>query len=365
MNTIQHLRKLGQSLWLDSISRPMLDDGRIATLRQSQLEVTGLTSNPTIFDEAIGTRRLRPGDRAKDQRRQVGRGSVLSSWRSTTCAAPPRCSGRLTMRTARGRWLGIHGALAAARGRTPRAACSAAARIHRAAHLPNLFVKIPGTPEGRARHRAVDLRRRADQCDAAVFGEHISPRRSLSAWHRAPHRRRSFRGRLGRFAVRQPLGQGGRGQGRPPLAQPARNCDRRSAPTGIPRFVGPRAGRSSPAPARARSACCGPARDQGSQCSGVVVRGSIRRAGHHRHVAGEDSVGIVATRSSAASHAHGWRRLAARPGGVPARWNRHDDALARCGCSARAREAFVKSWHSLMERIADKGRALGMARKSG
>ncbi len=28
-------------------------------------------------------------------------------------------------------------------------------------------------------------------------------------------------------------------------------------------------------------------------------------------------------------------------------------------------EAFVKSWHSLMDRIADKGRALGMARKSG
>ena len=29
MTTIQHLRELGQSLWLDSISRPMLDDGRL------------------------------------------------------------------------------------------------------------------------------------------------------------------------------------------------------------------------------------------------------------------------------------------------------------------------------------------------
>src|SRR5688572_32052961 len=54
MNTIQHLRKLGQSLWLDSISRPMLDDGRLERYA-NELAVTGLTSNPTIFDEAIGT----------------------------------------------------------------------------------------------------------------------------------------------------------------------------------------------------------------------------------------------------------------------------------------------------------------------
>ena len=52
MNTIQHLRNLGQSLWLDSISRPMLDDGRLERYA-TELAVTGLTSNPTIFDHAI------------------------------------------------------------------------------------------------------------------------------------------------------------------------------------------------------------------------------------------------------------------------------------------------------------------------
>ena len=43
---------LGQSLWLDNITRTMLDDG---TLRRyiDELSVTGLTSNPTIFDKAI------------------------------------------------------------------------------------------------------------------------------------------------------------------------------------------------------------------------------------------------------------------------------------------------------------------------
>ena len=54
MTTIQHLRELKQSLWLDSISRPMLDDGRLQRY-VTEFGITGLTSNPTIFDEAIGT----------------------------------------------------------------------------------------------------------------------------------------------------------------------------------------------------------------------------------------------------------------------------------------------------------------------
>src|ERR1700712_1920356 len=47
------LNELGQSLWLDNITRDLLDNG---TLRRyiDELSVTGLTSNPTIFDAAIG-----------------------------------------------------------------------------------------------------------------------------------------------------------------------------------------------------------------------------------------------------------------------------------------------------------------------
>ena len=46
------LHELGQSLWLDNITRTMLDDG---TLQRyiDELSITGLTSNPTIFDKAI------------------------------------------------------------------------------------------------------------------------------------------------------------------------------------------------------------------------------------------------------------------------------------------------------------------------
>jgi transaldolase len=49
---IDQLRALGQSLWLDNITRDLLDSG---TLRRyvDQWSITGLTSNPTIFDKAL------------------------------------------------------------------------------------------------------------------------------------------------------------------------------------------------------------------------------------------------------------------------------------------------------------------------
>src|SRR3954452_15277855 len=52
MNATQRLHDLGQSLWLDNITRDLLTSG---TLKRyiDELSVTGLTSNPTIFDHAI------------------------------------------------------------------------------------------------------------------------------------------------------------------------------------------------------------------------------------------------------------------------------------------------------------------------
>ena len=52
MKATQLLHNLGQSLWLDNITRDLLNNG---TLKRyiDELSVTGLTSNPTIFDHAI------------------------------------------------------------------------------------------------------------------------------------------------------------------------------------------------------------------------------------------------------------------------------------------------------------------------
>ena len=52
MNPTKQLHDLGQSLWLDNITRDLLKSG---TLQRyiDEFSVTGLTSNPTIFDHAI------------------------------------------------------------------------------------------------------------------------------------------------------------------------------------------------------------------------------------------------------------------------------------------------------------------------
>ena len=52
MKPTQTLNGIGQSLWLDNITRDLLTSG---TLKRyiDELAVTGLTSNPTIFDHAI------------------------------------------------------------------------------------------------------------------------------------------------------------------------------------------------------------------------------------------------------------------------------------------------------------------------
>src|SRR5262245_50244547 len=52
MNSAQRLHELGQSLWLDNLTRKLLEGGTLARYVRD-LAVTGLTSNPTIFDKAI------------------------------------------------------------------------------------------------------------------------------------------------------------------------------------------------------------------------------------------------------------------------------------------------------------------------
>src|SRR5450756_2253132 len=60
MTMTRNLHDLGQSLWLDNITRQLLDNGTLLRY-MNELSVTGLTSNPTIFDEAIGGSSLYDG----------------------------------------------------------------------------------------------------------------------------------------------------------------------------------------------------------------------------------------------------------------------------------------------------------------
>ena len=53
MKPTRQLHEFGQSLWLDNITRDLLDSGTLERYIAEE-SITGLTSNPTIFDKAIG-----------------------------------------------------------------------------------------------------------------------------------------------------------------------------------------------------------------------------------------------------------------------------------------------------------------------
>ena len=68
MNRLQQLHDAGVSIWLDTLSRDLLESGDFATL-VDEFAVTGATSNPTIFAKAITG-----SDRYDDQLRSLRRG---------------------------------------------------------------------------------------------------------------------------------------------------------------------------------------------------------------------------------------------------------------------------------------------------
>lgn len=142
----QKLHELGQSLWLDSISRKLVDGGGLQRYIDGYA-VTGLTSNPTIFDKAIKDSRdydesirkysaagrdgedllfdviLEDLTRAADLFRPVHAASDgVDGWVSLELS--PKLADDTTD--------SVHAAVA----------------LHERADRPNLFIKIPGTPAG-------------------------------------------------------------------------------------------------------------------------------------------------------------------------------------------------------------------------
>jgi transaldolase len=146
MNATQQLHQLGQSLWLDNITRPLITSG---TLQRyiDQDSITGLTSNPTIFDHAIG--RSTAYDDAIREKLQQGESpeplffelALDDITRAADLFRPiyERASGV-------NGWVSLEVSplLAHDASKTVASAKELAARGNR----PNLFIKIPGTPEG-------------------------------------------------------------------------------------------------------------------------------------------------------------------------------------------------------------------------
>ncbi|MEO6689994.1 MAG: transaldolase [Dokdonella sp.] len=146
MKATQQLHDLGQSLWLDNITRTILDDG---TLRRyiDEFSVTGLTSNPTIFDEAIG------GGAAYDAgiREKVLAGKSGEALFMELALEDLRRAADL-FRPAFDATHGLDGwvsmEVSPLLAADTQGSIDAATQIHAQANRENLFVKIPGTPEG-------------------------------------------------------------------------------------------------------------------------------------------------------------------------------------------------------------------------
>lgn len=146
MKATQQLHDLGQSLWLDNITRDLLTSG---TLQRyiNELSVTGLTSNPTIFDHAI--KNSTAYDAAIRKKLKEGKsGEALFfdlALEDLTQAADlfrpiwDRTGGV-------DGWVSLEVSPLLAYDTT--STLAAAKELHARAGRPNLFIKIPGTREG-------------------------------------------------------------------------------------------------------------------------------------------------------------------------------------------------------------------------
>jgi transaldolase len=148
MNPLKQLLQQGQSIWLDSISRDLIKSGELQRL-VTEDGLRGLTSNPTIFEQAIGH-----GSEYDDALRQLLRGNekqpekalfealavedirmaadVLRPVYDETAGGDGYASLEVSPHLARD----TQGSIAEAR------------RLWRAVQRPNLMIKIPSTPEG-------------------------------------------------------------------------------------------------------------------------------------------------------------------------------------------------------------------------
>jgi transaldolase len=141
------LNELGQSLWLDNITRDLLDNGTLGRYISSGLSVTGLTSNPTIFDHAIG----KSASYDAQVRSLAAKGlSVEDLFFEVAIADLARAADLFKPvyeRTATvDGWVSLEVSPLLAHDTAQTLA--AARMLHAKAGRANLFIKIPGTREG-------------------------------------------------------------------------------------------------------------------------------------------------------------------------------------------------------------------------
>ena len=146
MRSTQQLHELGQSLWLDNITRELLTGGTLRRYRD-EFSVTGLTSNPTIFDLAIrnGTA-YDESIRNKTAQGKSGEELFFELALEDLTQAADLFRPIYEATDGVDGWVSVEVSplLAYDTANTVKQV----AQLHAQAKRPNLFVKIPGTPQG-------------------------------------------------------------------------------------------------------------------------------------------------------------------------------------------------------------------------
>jgi transaldolase len=146
MKATRKLYELGQSLWLDNITRGLLVSGTLHRYIQ-EFSVTGLTSNPTIFDHAI--KNSRDYDDAIRQKVKDGKSGEALFFE---LAIEDLRKAADLFRPIHDRTNGVDGwvslEVSPLLAHDTSGTLAAAKALHASADRPNLFIKIPGTEEG-------------------------------------------------------------------------------------------------------------------------------------------------------------------------------------------------------------------------
>lgn len=146
VNAIQRLRELGQSIWLDNITRELVTDG---TLQRyiGDFSVTGLTSNPTIFDRAIGNGgSYDAAIRRKTAEGKSGEGLLFDLALEDLTQAADLFRPVHDDTAGMDGWVSLE--VSPLLAHDAASTVTSAVQLYARAQRDNLFIKIPGTPEG-------------------------------------------------------------------------------------------------------------------------------------------------------------------------------------------------------------------------
>lgn len=140
------LHDLGQRLWLDNITRELLGSGTLARYI-AELSITGLTSNPTIFEHAIGSGSAYDGAiRTLAARGLSGEDLFFELALQDLRQAADLFRPAFDASQGVDGWVSLEVSPLLAHDSAN--TIESAAQLHTRAARPNVFIKIPGTPEG-------------------------------------------------------------------------------------------------------------------------------------------------------------------------------------------------------------------------